>query len=62
MRLARVFADLNGLEALVDPVVGIAEALEVCKRLLDTEFRILHLMDAVGSDPCEPTFEGFGLW
>ena len=59
--VGEVFADLDGLEALVDPVVGITEALEVLERLLDAEFRVLHLVDAVGSHLCEPTLEGFGL-
>ncbi len=59
--VGEVFANLDGLEALVDPIVGIAEALEVCERLLDTEFGILHLMDAVCSYLCKPAFEGFGL-
>ena len=35
--VGEVFANLDGLEALVNPIVGIAETLEVCERLLDAE-------------------------
>ena len=59
--VGEVFGNLDGLKALVNPIVGIAEALEVCERLLDAEFRVLHLMDAVCSYLREPAFEWFGL-
>ena len=40
------------------------EALEISERLLDAEFRVLHLMDAVCSYLCEPHLERLclGRW
>ena len=38
-----------------------SEAFEVLERLLNAKFRVLHLMDTIGSHLCEPTFEGFGF-
>ena len=54
-------AHLNAADALVDPIVRIPQAFIVLHGLFDGEFRVLHLVYAVGGDLCHPLFEGLGL-
>lgn len=59
--VGEVFAYLNAFQALVNPVVGIAEALLVSHGLLDGQFRVLHLVEALFRHLRHPEFEGFCL-
>ena len=52
--VSKVLADLDTFEALVNPVVRISQTFVVLQGLLDSQFWILHLVDSLRTNECEP--------
>jgi hypothetical protein len=47
--VCQLLADLDALEPLVDPVVGVAQPLLVEHGLLDSELEVLQLVQALAA-------------
>ena len=57
--ICKLLAYFNCLDSLVNPLFGITESPLISDRLLNAFFGVLHLVDALCTNCCKPTLDGF---